>query len=296
MRVSVVEVIYLKDGPHKFCIAFEQLVEHLTVIDVVASHSAAWRQWSIQELRLLDRLNMDALVEGVFRRCMEIVGQVTHGLLKVLIAFVKEVLLSATLSVVPRWDEQRIVLFQVSERVENLSKLHTAHFFLLLLSRLGEGTISVAHQWGAWSASKVCIDAHPLRFKLGLDQFQTVQGTHIICGSRQRLISRCTACSIPAIRIRWILVCDLSVSGMSSWCMLRASHRVLCARSWLLSRALHGRLVCSVWCLATSWGRVLGVSGVDRRVLHRASAFSLLLLHVLFNGLLINDHEGNRAL
>ena len=53
-------------------------------------------------MRLLDRFDMDALVEGVFRRCMEIVGQVTHGLLKVLIAFVKEVLLSATLSVVPR--------------------------------------------------------------------------------------------------------------------------------------------------------------------------------------------------
>ena len=57
------ERIRLEDGPNKLSVAFEQLVEHLTIIDVVAAlWSNCW--WSImQQLILLDWLDVHLLIE-----------------------------------------------------------------------------------------------------------------------------------------------------------------------------------------------------------------------------------------
>ena len=100
MGVGEAEAIMLQDGPHELSVALKQLVKHLCVVDVVPSTRTVRWGGRRQQLCLRDCLDVHLLVERVHWGCPEVVSQVIHALVEVLVALVKEVLLSATLSVV----------------------------------------------------------------------------------------------------------------------------------------------------------------------------------------------------
>ena len=89
------ESICLKDGPYKLSVAFEQLVEHLTIIDVVATAWPRARQRLCQELLLSYMLEVYRLVERIQGRCVQILCQVVETLLQVSIALEEVLLRSA---------------------------------------------------------------------------------------------------------------------------------------------------------------------------------------------------------
>ena len=73
MGIGEVEVIGLKKGPNKLRIALQELVEHLGVVDVVAS-LRLHRWWCIMEQLVLgDCFDVDLLVESLERGAKEVV-------------------------------------------------------------------------------------------------------------------------------------------------------------------------------------------------------------------------------
>ena len=82
MRLRVLKVIVLKKGAHKFGFAFQYFVEHLLIVDVVASLGPALQGRALQ-LLLRDRFNLLDRVERVMRRAPEIV---MHALFFVLLS------------------------------------------------------------------------------------------------------------------------------------------------------------------------------------------------------------------
>ena len=91
-------------------------------------------------------------------------------MLQILIPLIEEVLLGATLPIVAGRDKKWKVIFHVSQRVENFNELLSSVLLLLLLPRLGEVAILVAHQRSAWTSTVVSVDADPLGFELSLNK------------------------------------------------------------------------------------------------------------------------------
>ena len=115
-----------------------------------------------------------------------------NALFQVLVPFVEKILLCAALSVIARRDEQRVIVFHVSESIEDLYELLSAAFLFLLLSGLGKRSFCVAHERGSRSACEISVDTDPLGLELRLDKFEPVQGAHIGCGltGQSRLAGR----------------------------------------------------------------------------------------------------------
>ena len=89
------ESVCLKDGPNKLSVAFEQLVEHLTIIDMVAPPWPRARQRRRQELLLSYMLEVNRLIERIQGRCVQVLCQVVETLLQVPIALEEVLLRSA---------------------------------------------------------------------------------------------------------------------------------------------------------------------------------------------------------
>ena len=88
---------------------------------------------------------MDDLVESVDWGSVEVLGDVVDTGLQILVALVEKVLLSAALSIVARRDKKWIIVFNVSQGVQNLEELLATSLFLRLLTRLVKDTICIAH-------------------------------------------------------------------------------------------------------------------------------------------------------
>ena len=178
--VRVVEVIGLEDAAHELCVTFEKLIEHLLVLDVVASAGSLSGDGRVQELLLGDLVDMLDLIDGLHGGCVEILCQVHDRLLQIFICLVEEVLLGARLAVVAGRYQERVVVLQVAQRVEYFQELESACFLLLLLSGLIECPILVAEKRCAGAATKVSVDADPLRFELGLNHFEPIEWAEVV--------------------------------------------------------------------------------------------------------------------
>ena len=146
---------------------------------MIASARTLRRCRRIQQLRLIDWLDVDQLIEGVDGRSVQVVRQVVHTCLQILVPFVEEVLRSSALTVIARRDKKRIVVLQFAQCLKNLEELLCATLLLLLLPRLGKGTLSVAHERSTGTTAIVSIDADPDRLELCLDHLQTIKRTHV---------------------------------------------------------------------------------------------------------------------
>lgn len=174
VRVSEVERVGLEDGPDQLGVAFEQLVEHFTVIDVVApTRALSWRG-RLQQLCLGDGLYENLLIECVHGRSIQVLGQIVNALFEIFVSLVEEVLLSSALSVVTRGDEKWKIVLHVSQGVKNLNKLLRSTFLFLLLFCLVKSALSITHQRSPRPARVISVNPDPLRLELRLDQFQAI--------------------------------------------------------------------------------------------------------------------------
>ena len=105
-------------------------------------------------------------------------------MLQILIPLIEEVLLGATLPIVAGRDKKWKVVFHVSQRVENFNELLSSVLLLLLLPRLGEVAILVAHQRSAWPSTVVSVDADPLGFELSLNKLKAIERAHVLSWPR----------------------------------------------------------------------------------------------------------------
>ena len=103
------ESVRLENGPDKLSVTFEQLVEHLTIIYMVATARARVRQRSRQELLLSYMLEVNRFIERLQGRSVQVLCQVTETLLQIPIAL-KEVLLRSARPVIRRRDQEWVVL------------------------------------------------------------------------------------------------------------------------------------------------------------------------------------------
>ena len=70
MRVCVIKIVSLQNRTDQLCIAFEELVEHFAVIDVIAAARTLSRHRRVQQLALGDRLDVHFLIKGIDRGCV----------------------------------------------------------------------------------------------------------------------------------------------------------------------------------------------------------------------------------
>ena len=180
MRVRVVEVVGFEDAAHELRVTFEKLVQHLLVLDVVASARSLRGDGRVQKLLLGDLVDVLDLIDGLHGGCVEILSQVHDRLLQIFVCLVEEVLLCARLAVVAGRYQEWVVIFQVAQRVEYFQELESACFLLLLLSGLIESPILVAEKRCAGTATKVCVNADPLRFELGLNHFEPIERAEVV--------------------------------------------------------------------------------------------------------------------
>ena len=70
-------------------------------------------------------------------------------------------------------NEKGLFVFNIAKGLKNSLKPFRTKvlFYLVIMNR--ELSILVTHQGSAWSTRVVAIDAHPARFELGLNHFQT---------------------------------------------------------------------------------------------------------------------------
>ena len=100
VRVREIKAVGFEDRSHQLCIAFQELVKHLTIVNVVTTaRSLGWRG-RFQQLRLRDRFNVNLLIECVYWRRVQVLRQIVDALLQVFVPFVEEILLRSTLPVV----------------------------------------------------------------------------------------------------------------------------------------------------------------------------------------------------
>ena len=196
VRVREVEIVGLKDGTDELGLTFQNLIEHLAVVDVVAALGTLRLRWPTQDLRLRYRFYVHLLVKRLHRRRVDVLRQVGHTLLKVLVAFVEEVLLGSALTVVSRRNQQWEVVLNVAESVEDFDEFLSPGLLLLLLSCLVEDSFRVAKLRCAWSAREVSVNADPMRLELLLNKFESVEGAHVaLIAPRRRLSVRVARCA-----------------------------------------------------------------------------------------------------
>ena len=99
MGVGVAEGVGFEDGPDELSVAFEQLVEHLAVVYVVAPSRSRARQRSRQELHFRYWLKVYRLVECIQGCRVKILSQVVQTLLQVPVTL-EEILLRSARSVI----------------------------------------------------------------------------------------------------------------------------------------------------------------------------------------------------
>ncbi len=114
---------------------------------------------------------MNQLIEGVDWRSVQVVRQVVHACLQILISLIEEVLSRSALTVIARRDKQGIVIFEVAQSFEYLDEPLQTAFFFLLLPRLWKLALRVAHERSSWAPTVVSIDTDPDSFELGLNHF-----------------------------------------------------------------------------------------------------------------------------
>ena len=192
MRVRVVEVVGFEDAAHELRVTFEKLVQHLLVLDVVASARSLRGDGRVQKLLLGDLVDVLDLIDGLHGGCVEILSQVHDRLLQIFVSLVEEVLLGARLAVIPGRYQERVVVLQVAQRVEYFQELESACFLLLLLSGLIESPILVAEKRCAGTATKVCVNADPLRFELGLNHFEPIERAEVVARPGRNGLCRAT--------------------------------------------------------------------------------------------------------
>ena len=74
MRIREIEAVSLEKGPDQLGVTFQEFVEHLAVVDVVAS-LRSHGGWSIvKQLVFLDSLDVHLLVECLIRSCIYVGG------------------------------------------------------------------------------------------------------------------------------------------------------------------------------------------------------------------------------
>lgn len=100
MGISEVEVIGLEKRSDKFRIAFKKFVQHLTVVNVVATLRCHRRRCVMEQLILLDRFDYHLLIECLVWCCIEVGGHILYPLVHVLCILLVEVLLCTTLPIV----------------------------------------------------------------------------------------------------------------------------------------------------------------------------------------------------
>lgn len=100
VRVREIKAVGFEDRSHQLRIAFQEFVEHLAIVDVVAAARSLGRRGRLQQLRLRDRFNEYLLIECVYWRRVQVLRQIVDALLQVLVPFVEEILLRSTLPVV----------------------------------------------------------------------------------------------------------------------------------------------------------------------------------------------------
>ena len=110
MRVRVVEVVGFEDAAHELRVTFEKLVQHLLVLDVVASARSLRGDGRVQKLLLGDLVDVLDLIDGLHGGCVEILSQVHDRLLQIFVSLIEEVLLCARLPVITGRYQERVVI------------------------------------------------------------------------------------------------------------------------------------------------------------------------------------------
>ena len=85
---------------------------------MVRSLGGHCRRCIVQQLRFLNRLDLYLCIECLKWCCVQVVLHLLNALIKVLGCFAKEVLLGSRLSIITRRDEQREIIFNVSESIQ----------------------------------------------------------------------------------------------------------------------------------------------------------------------------------
>ena len=105
MRIREIKAVGFEDGSYQLRVTFQELIEHLAIVDMVAAARSLGRRGRLQQLRLCDRFNVYLLIERIYWRRVQVLRQIVDALLQVLVTFVEKILLCATLPVVARRDE-----------------------------------------------------------------------------------------------------------------------------------------------------------------------------------------------
>ena len=105
VRIREIKAVGFEDGSYQLRVTFQELVEHLAIVDMVAAARSLGRRGRLQQLRLCDRFNVYLLIERIYWRRVQVLRQIVDALLQVLVAFVEKILLCTTLPVVARRDE-----------------------------------------------------------------------------------------------------------------------------------------------------------------------------------------------
>ena len=186
MWISEVEVIGLKQRSDQFSISFQKFVQHLTVVDVVATLRCHRRRCVMEQLILLNRLDSHLLIKCLVRCRIEIVGHIWNPFVHVLCILLVEVLLCSTLPIISSRNEERYIKFDVSESVKYFEELFTPMLFVQHLFWSLENPFLIAHGWGTWPTRIVSIDTDPLSFILGLDHLKSVESWHVLVAGLSR--------------------------------------------------------------------------------------------------------------
>ena len=119
---------------------------------MIAAACARGRRRSFQNLGLRNRLDEYLLIERIHRGSIKVLRQVSYTLFQVFVSLIEEILLSSALSIITGRYQQRVIIFNVSESIKYFNELLSPFFLLLLLPRLYEISLRVAHQGSAGSS------------------------------------------------------------------------------------------------------------------------------------------------
>ena len=187
MRLSVVEPICLAETPHQLRVSFQDLVEQLAVVDVVALGVrmvpvSGSRRCIHQQLVLLDVLKVHVLVHAAlyFQMPLSVLEQRSVGGVELAI-LVEEVLRSPRLSIMgARHEQVHVVLFHVSKQLQHLFESLRPVLLVAVLLSLDKLPLLVADRASARSASVLGVDAVPRLFEYRLDLLESVQSGHFL--------------------------------------------------------------------------------------------------------------------
>lgn len=174
VRVCKIERICLQEWPDQLGVPLEQLVEHLGVVDVVATLRLHRRRRVVEQLGAIYWRNGNDLVEGLDGGRIQILTHVVGPIFYVPTRLVKEVLLCSWLAIICGWNEEWKVVLDIPERIKCFYKSFIACHFVDGLLRHRKVSLLVAHGARARLIRVLSINSDPLTFKLRLNHFQTI--------------------------------------------------------------------------------------------------------------------------